>query len=101
MQCLNCKTDIKLVKGKRVRLYCSDKCRMAYKRNNEQTNNEQPKSISEQGKTNKLEIFGKGWNGENLIYCEICLFHVPAYCNNWHDCKHYLKDYDITGVRYA
>ena len=57
MKCLHCGTETEST-GKRPKKYCSDKCRMAYKRTNEQiTNeqitNEQPKKRTEE--TNTLE----------------------------------------------
>ena len=88
MNCLNFKTEFE---AKRTDArFCSDSCRKKLSR----TNNSD-KIISDI-KTDKLETFGKGWNGEDMLYCESCLFHVVKYCKDYHNCKHYLKDYDIT-----
>ena len=84
-------------------------CRMRKSREKDVKQVEQPKVLSdiadlqlkkEVKQKQELETFGKGQNGQDMLYCEVCLFHVMRYCKNWHDCKHYLKDYDITGVRY-
>lgn len=54
-KCLQCDNQIKQVEGKKSRLYCDDKCRMAYNRGkSEQVKSEQIKS--EQPNPNTREL---------------------------------------------
>ena len=68
MKCLNCGKDIKQTKGKRAKLYCSNSCRMSYKRT--KTITEQSltnKTINEQPLTNTPKIDVKNMTNEEAV----------------------------------
>ena len=97
MKCVTCSKEFKN-RGK-ICVTCRVRKHRDVTQNTSVLHQEKTKPVITQ-KKDELETFGKGQNGEDMLYCEECLFHVMRYCKNWHDCKHYLKDYDITGVKY-
>jgi len=50
--CLNCKTEIEQIEGKKSRIFCSDKCRMAHNRT---LKSEQPKANKSNPNTEKTD----------------------------------------------
>ena len=37
MKCINCNKELEQIKGKKAKIYCSDKCRITFKRSNPNT----------------------------------------------------------------
>jgi len=82
-KCLQCNKEISQIEGKKTRLFCSDACRMAYKRKanklefkSEQTKSEQPFKSEQIKSEQKVEI-GK---------CHACGKIVPDYICICYDC---------------
>ena len=76
--CKQCGLDVPQT-SKRERVYCDDKCRMAFKRsnseqvNNEQTNNEQPITNTMTNKVGHCKVCGEKQPSDLIDKCYKCV----------------------------
>ena len=105
-KCLNCKIELKQIKGKKPRLFCNDACRIAHNRSLKaniksehfKSEHSNPNTISSnpnkpEKDTSKYEIVGRSWKKkgktEPMYYCGRHQEHCKSYCLVMCDnCKH-------------
>jgi len=106
MKCLNCKIELKQIKGKKPRLFCDDACRKAHSRGlkadiksgqiksgHSNTDTISLKTDKPEKDTSKYEIAGRSWKKkgktEPMYYCGRHQEHCKSYCLVMCDnCKH-------------
>lgn len=99
--CKNCNKELELIEGKEAKVFCSNRCRMAFKRNSEHRNTEQRTINTEQLTPNISDRVVEGTpngyvkgetldneNGRIVGFCSYCLKEVTQENfgnngNNW------------------